>query len=400
MPRSAAAGRVRASVVRDVLALAGQADVISLAGGLPAPEAFPSAEVAEAIGRVLAADGGSALQYSATEGHLPLRGWIAAHHGVEIDHVLVTSGSQQGLDLLARAMVDPGEVVALADPGYVGAIQALQLVGARLVGVGSDQDGLLVDDLAGRLVRGLRPTLVYVVPNFHNPTGASLAPERCRALADLADHYGFVIVVDDPYRELRWAGAAPPPLATLSDRVVTLGSFSKTLCPGLRVGYVVAAPDTIRAAVLVKQAADLHTATLNQRATYDMITKPGFMDSHLGRLRSLYQNKATALSAALRCRLGALVDFAEPQGGMFVWARLADGGADAEALLVSAIAQGVAFVPGAAFAVASSFPHHLRLCFATATTEQLDVAVQRLGHVLAAPTSGGPAGSRVHDVRP
>jgi 2-aminoadipate transaminase len=307
--------------------------------------------------------------------------------------VLVTSGSQQALDLVARAMVDPGGVVALADPGYVGAIQAFRLAGAQLLGVGTDHDGLLVDDLARRLSRGLRPTLVYVVPNFHNPTGASLATERCRALAELADHYGFAIVVDDPYRDLRWAGQAPPPLASLSDRVVTLGSFSKVLCPGLRVGYVVAPRDTLRAVVRVKQAADLHTAGLNQQATFQVLTEPGFLGPHLGRLRALYRHKASALTDALHRRLGGLVEFSHPEGGMYVWARIDDEEADTGALLGRAMAHGVAFVPGAAFAVEHAFPRHLRLCFATATTAQLDVAVERLSHALSSPTPGEPVGS-------
>ena len=354
--------------------------MISLAGGLPSPDAFPARELADAIAGLLSADPGGALQYSATEGFGPLRDWIAAAHGAEGDaeRVLVTSGSQQALDLVVRTLVDPGAAVALADPGYVGAIQALRLAGARLVGVASDDEGMLVDDLAGRLAGGLRPAVVYVVPNFDNPTGASLATERVGALAELADRYGFVIVVDDPYRHLRWAGEESVALAGLSDRVVTLGSFSKILCPGLRVGYVVAPPPIIRAITLVKQAADLHTATLNQRATYSVISEPGFFESHLGRLRSLYQSQAAALVAALRARLGRVLSFREPEGGMFVWCRLTEVGADAETLFDLAIANGVAFVPGAAFAVESTFPHHLRLSFATATVDELDVAAARL----------------------
>ena len=386
---SEAASRVRSSAIRDVLAVVGRHDVISLAGGLPAPEAFPSRQLAEAIATLLAHDPGGALQYSATEGFGPLREWIAADNGVDPDQVLVTSGSQQALELVVRTLVDPGAEVALADPGYVGAIQAFHLVGAHLVGVTTDDQGLLVDDLARRLAEGLRPALVYVVPNFHNPTGASLAAERCRALAELADHYGFVILVDDPYLHLRWAGQAPPPLATLSDCVVTLGSFSKTLCPGLRVGYVVGPRAVIRAVALVKQAADLHTATLTQRATFQVISEPDFFGSHLCRLRSLYQARATALVGALRLHLDGQFEFRDPEGGFFVWGRLMSGNVDAEELLRPAVARGVAFVPGAAFAVHSGLARHLRLAFSHASTDRLDVAVQRLSRALSASYTGG-----------
>lgn len=280
-------------------------------------------------------------------------------------------------------MVDPGADVALADPGYVGAIQALRLVGANLVGVASDDDGMLVDELGDRLGRGLRPALVYVIPNFHNPTGASLTAERCRALTELADRYGFVIVEDDPYRHLRWSGQAPPPLATLSDRVVTLGSFSKVLCPGLRVGYAVAPTPIVRAMARVKQAADLHTATLNQRATYKVVSRPGFFESQLTSIRALYQAKATALVAALRSRLTGLVEFRQPEGGMFVWGHVTSSGTDTEELLALALDHGVAFVPGAAFAVTTSANQDLRLSFATASTGELGKGVERLSRVMA-----------------
>ncbi len=386
---SDAAGRVRSSAIRDLLAVVGRDGIISLAGGLPAPEAFPSPELSGAITWLLAHDPGGALQYSATEGFGPLREWIAADHGVDPDQVLVTSGSQQALELVVRTLVDPGADVALADPGYVGAIQALHLVGAHLVGVATDDQGLLVDDLARRLAEGLRPALVYVVPNFHNPTGASLAAERCRALAELADRYGFVILADDPYRHLRWAGQAPPPLATLSERVVTLGTFSKTLCPGLRVGYVVAPRSLIRAVARVKQAADLHTATLTQRATFQLVSGPAFFTSHLSRLRSLYQAKASALVGALRLHLDGRFEFRDPEGGFFVWGRLMGAGIDAEELLGSALNRGVAFVPGAAFAVDSGFPRHLRLAFSHASAEELEAGVQRLRRALSGSDPGG-----------
>jgi 2-aminoadipate transaminase len=381
---SAAAGRVRSSVIRDLIARCEGGHIISLAGGLPAPDGFPTRELAAAVAGVLLEDGARALQYSGTQGYEPLREWVAARHRAQPEEVLITSGSQQALDLVARASVDPGVEVALTDPGYVGAIQALRLAGAQLAGVPGDDDGMLVDALDARLSRGLRPALVYVVPNFHNPTGATMAAERCRALGDLADHYGFLIVEDDPYRELRWAGQAPPPMATITSRAVTVGSFSKILCPGLRVGYLVAPASLVATLVRLKQATDLQTGTLSQRAIHRLVTDRGFLDAHLARIRALYQAKAATLVGLLQEHLAGDIDLRPAEGGMFVWAHLRNAAIDAEELLTSAIAEGVAYVPGAAFAVEGSFRSSLRLSFATATPEELGVGVLRLRRALAA----------------
>lgn len=377
-----AATRIDSSAIRDLLHVIDRPDVISLAGGLPAPETFPAAALAQAVTEILAEDPG-ALQYSTTEGHLPLREWVAQRHGVEPDQVVITHGSQQALDLVARALVDPGAAVALADPGYVGAIQALRLAGARLAPVASDVDGLDVDALSDDLQRGARPALVYVVANFDNPTGATLSHERRAALAALADRYGFVIVEDDPYGDLRWGGAALPPLASFTDRVITLGTVSKIVCPGLRVGFVVAPRSVAQTLVLVKQAVDLHTSTLSQRAVHRVLTTPGFMHDQLDRLRPLYRDRCGVLCGALRAELGDRFEFAAPAGGMFVWGRFADG-TDTHELLPKAVAHGMAFVPGQAFAVAGDHRAAARLSFATATPDQLLEGVRRLGAALIA----------------
>lgn len=373
---AAAASRIDSSAIRDLLHVIDRPDVISLAGGLPAVETFPTAELADAMSRILTSDP-SAVQYSATEGIAPLREWVAARHGVDADQVVITHGSQQALDLVARALLDPGADIALADPAYVGAVQVLRLAGAQLLPVAADADGLRVDDLERRLRRGERPALVYVVANFDNPTGATLSAERRVALAALADRYGFVLVDDDPYGELRWHGSAPPALASMTDRVITLGTVSKVVCPGLRVGYVVAPPAIAPALVLVKQALDLHTSTLAQRALHDLLTAPGFLDRQLERLREVYRQRATALANALRSELGDELRFRSPSGGMFVWGEFADE-VDTQQLLAAAIDRGVAFVPGQAFSVAGDHHRALRLSFATNAPDQLAEGVRRL----------------------
>jgi 2-aminoadipate transaminase len=254
-------------------------------------------------------------QYSSTEGDPALREWIAARHRVGVDQVLVTHGSQQALDLVARATLDGGDPVVLADPGYVGAIQVMRLGGGDLVGVPTDGEGLSVEVLEERLAAGLRPRLVYVVPNFHNPTGATLSAGRAGRLAALADQYGFFVVEDDPYGEIRFSGTAPPPLATLTDRAVSIGTISKVLFPGLRVGWVVAPPALAARLVLVKQAVDLHTSTLAQSIAVGLLTRPGFLSDHVATLRAHYGSQAAVLGAALAaggCSINSEKDSAIP----------------------------------------------------------------------------------------
>ena len=380
LPLAAAARRIDSSAIRDLLHVIDRPDVISLAGGLPAAETFPAAPLSRAIAEILA-DDPSALQYSTTEGFMPLREWVAVKHGARAEDVVITHGSQQALDLVARALVDPGATVALADPGYVGAIQVLRLAGADLLPVASDGDGFRVDLLEQRLRAGARPSLVYVVANFNNPTGATLSHERREALARLAGHYGFVIVEDDPYGDLRWRGDPVPPMTAFTDRVITLGTVSKIVCPGLRIGYAVAPPALAPALVLVKQALDLHTATLSQRAVHQLLTTPGFLAGQLDRLRPLYRDRAAALVQALRHELGDRLRFDPPSGGMFVWGEFVDD-IDTQALLPAAVAHGVAYVPGQAFAVGTDHHRCLRLSFVTTPPDQLLEGVRRLAGAL------------------
>ncbi len=386
--RPGAAARVGSSAIRDLLELTERPEIISFAGGLPDPATFPADAIAAATARVLETDPGAALQYSTTEGHPGLRAWIADRRGAATGAVLITHGSQQALDLVARTLLEPGDAVVLADPAYVGALQVLRLAQADLIGVPSDEDGLRVDLLARRLAAGLRPRLVYVVATFDNPSGSTLSAARRAALADLADRYGFWIVDDDPYGELHWPGpdgaAAPagPSLRQLSDRVITLGSFSKILSPGLRLGYLVAPEALTRELAINKQATDLHTSTLSQRVVHEIVAEPGFLDAHLDRIRAVYATRSAALADALVAELGEHLRFARPRGGMFVWARVEGGGpVDTQARLSVALAHGVAYVPGAAFAVdrAATAPlPTLRLSFAGAPVEAFAEGARRL----------------------
>lgn len=391
---SAASSRISSSAIREILSLTERPEIISLAGGLPAPEAFPAVEIAEEIARLLADDPAGVLQYARSEGYGPLCDWVAGAQGVGDGHVVITHGSQQALDLVARATVDPGATIALADPGYVGAVQALRLAGAHLAGIPNDGDGLRVDILQDRLAAGLRPALVYVVADFDNPTGATLSLERRLALARLADRYGFLVVEDNPYGRLRWTGAPLPAIASLSDRVVSLGTTSKILAPGLRLGWVIGPRPLAARILLLKQAVDLHTAPLAQRVGLALLTRPGFLPRHLARIRGLYQSRSVALSTALREQLGDQLEFHAPDGGMFVWVRLRDDGVDTEALLPMALAEGVAFVPGSAFSVHDRHEDALRLSFATASPDELTEGVRRLGRALAAAGPGPVGGNR------
>lgn len=378
---SRAVGRITSSAIRELLALGERPGVISLAGGLPSAPHFPVEETLTAVGDLLRR-GPEALQYSSTEGIPALREWVAARHGVGTEQVIVTHGSQQALDLVARATLDEGDPVALADPGYVGAIQAMRLGGGVLVALPTDADGLCVEALDERLGAGLRPRLVYVVPNFHNPTGATLSARRARRLAHLADHFGFLILEDDPYADIRFSGHAPPPLATLTDRVVSIRTISKVLFPGLRVGWVVAPASLAPSLALVKQAVDLHTSTLAQSLALDLLTRPGFLTRHVGLLRAHYGDQARVLVGTLTAAFGADLEITPAEGGLFLWGRFRRPGIDTAALLPTAIDHGVAYVPGSAFSVVAPHRASFRLSYATVAPGDLVEGARRLAGIV------------------
>ncbi|SDF11127.1 PLP-dependent aminotransferase family protein [Pseudonocardia oroxyli] len=377
---------VRGSAIRDLLTLTARPHVLSLAGGLPAADALPRARIAEAAARALADP--AAAQYCETTGIAVLREVVAAHESARIGRpvgggdVVVTSGSQQALDLVARALLDPGDPVVVEDPVYVGALQVLQAAGAAVHAVPVDEDGLRVDLLAERLAGGLRPRLVHTVASFHNPRGVTLSQERRRALAGLAERYGFLVVEDDPYGLLAFDGAPPTPVAAHGDRVVRLGSASKVLAPALRVGWLTGPAPLTAAVERLKQSTDLCGSALTQAITAELLADEPWFAAHLDGLRAANRERAAALTAAIDTELGG-VRRSTPTGGMFVWLDF-DGpdAPDTTALLPRAVENGVGFVPGSAFSVDAGFAHSARVCFATYPPDELREAVRRLARSL------------------
>ncbi|MBM7119227.1 PLP-dependent aminotransferase family protein [Archangium primigenium] len=379
--------RMKPSAVREILKVAERPDVLSFAGGLPAPELFPVEAIAQAHAEVFAEEGRAALQYSTTEGYGPLREWIAAWlggHGqrVSADGVLITNGSQQGIELVAKVMLDPGDLVVVESPSYLAALQTFSGYEVSFLVAGSDDDGMRVDELE-RLCAARKPKLIYLVPNFQNPKGTTLSLERRRALVRFAQHHRILILEDDPYGELRFRGEHLPSLASLDDEgvVVGLGSFSKVLAPGLRIGWMVAPREVQRAATVVKQAADLHTATVAQRATARLLSRFDFQ-GHLAHLRGVYGERCEAMLGALERHMPAGTRWTRPDGGMFVWAEL-PAGLNADTLFPLALEKRVAFVPGTSFFAAEPRHEFMRLNFSNRPPELLEEGMRRLGAVIA-----------------
>jgi 2-aminoadipate transaminase len=370
------------SVLREILKVTDRPGLISLAGGLPSPDSFPIEAVREATSRVLRDTPREALQYAASEGHAPLREWVAAQlrsegQAVEADQVLITTGSQQGLDLVAKLLIDEGTRVAVESPTYLGALQAFAPYEPVFQTLACDDEGPLPE----RLVDAKGAGFLYAQPNFQNPSGRCVGEARRASLVEAAQAIGLPILEDNPYGEL-WYDAAPPRslAARWPEGVIYLGSFSKVLSPGLRLGYVVAPRALYPKLLQAKQAADLHTSGFVQRVVHEVV-KDGFLDTHLPKVRALYARQRDAMVAALRRHLPSDCRFEVPQGGMFCWVALPSG-TDATALLPRAVESGMAFVPGAAFFADESQAHRIRLSFVTASPEQIDRGVAMLASVL------------------
>lgn len=371
---------VRGSAIRDLLTLTARPEVISLAGGLPAADLLPRERIAAAAASAL--DDPSSVQYAETAGIARLREVVAAHESNRCGRafaaadVVVTSGSQQALDLVARALLDPGDAVVVEDPAYVGALQVFQAAGAELHGVPLDDDGMRVDALAERLAAGLRPRIVHTVSSFHNPRGVTLAQERRSALVALAERYGFLVVEDDPYGLITFDGSPAVPVAAHGERVIRLGSASKIIAPALRVGWLTGPPAVTAAVERLRQGADLCGSSFTQAIAAELLADTAWLDAHLAGVRAATALRARAFTEAVARDLPA-VACSTPTGGMFCWLEFPDG-VDTAELLPRALAAGVAFVPGAAFAVHADQTRAARCCFASVDEAALVEAVARL----------------------
>lgn len=389
---AAGAAGIRSSAIRDLLKLTAQPEMISFAGGLPAPELFPAEEITAAAERALVEAPLAALQYGPTEGFGPLReliaGWVGRLGvGAPTDQVLITAGSQQGLDMIGRLLIDPGAPVAVEEPTYLGALQAWQTCQPHYLRLPVDADGLDVDALEALLAGGARPRFLYVVSCFQNPTGVTLAPARRQRLIELAARYHLPIVEDDPYGELYYEGERTTPLAALDiamhgelRHVVYLGTLSKLLAPGLRVGWIVAPQPLVDRLVMLKQGLDLHTGSTAQAVAY-FACRDGLLERHVPRLRAAYGERRDIMLAALAREAPAGATWTRPGGGMFLWLTL-PAGADAEALLADALAARVAFVPGRSFHPGGGGANTMRLNFSHSGPAQIAEGVRRLGAAL------------------
>ncbi|HZT00625.1 MAG TPA: PLP-dependent aminotransferase family protein [Terriglobales bacterium] len=386
---------LKSSAIRELLKFTQRPEVISFAGGLPAPEVFPAERFQEACQKVLQEKPHLALQYGATEGYEPLREMVARHiarYGIKAksENVLITSGSQQALDLIGKLLINPGDRVLVEAPTYLGALQAFNVYGADYVSVPSDDDGLRSDLLEDPLRSG--PKFMYVLPNFQNPGGTTLSEGRRHELVLLADKYGIPIVEDDPYGQLRYEGEHLTPLVVLDrenlrrdqgysiGNVLYLSTFSKTLAPGLRLGWIVAPPDVIAKLVQLKQGADLHSSTFVQMVAYE-VARDNFLDEHVKIIRSVYRERRDVMLDALSRYFPPEVTWTKPMGGLFLWVTL-PAGADADKLFEAAIRENVAFVPGDCFYAPNGHSdegrRHMRLNFSAAAPDQIREGIRRL----------------------
>ena len=396
LPFAARLQNVETSAIRELFKLLGKPGIISFAGGFPDSALFDVAGLRESSQKALTDNPGAALQYGATEGHEPLRAELASFlqskgvSDIAANQLIVTTGSQQALDLVGKTLIDPGDKVIVEGPTFLATIQCFRLYGAQVIAAPIDAQGVQVDRLEA-LITEHRPKFVYLIPSFGNPSGAMLSLERRRKILALAVKHQVLIVEDDPYGDLYFGDAPPPSLLALShevpgsrDLVAYCGSLSKVQSPGLRVGWMVAQPELLARATMCKQFSDAHTSTFAQ-ATAAEYLKSGRMPARLEEVRKVYAQRAQAMGQALRRELGDAIEFTQPEGGLFFWARLTGKGGklqDAGELARRAIEQGVAFVPGAPFFATDPDMASLRLSFATADVAKIEEGVSRLARAL------------------
>lgn len=381
-------GRLKASAIREILKVTEMPDVISFAGGLPAPELFPVKQFAQACQEVLADDGPAALQYSVTEGYLPLRQWICEYlarvNNIQCtpEQVLIISGSQQGLDLIGKVLLDPGDSVIIENPAYLGAIQAFDAYEAKYINVSTDDDGIVTSDLSRVLREAKRkPKLLYLVPNFQNPSGITLSLQRRKEVIAIAAEFGIPIYEDDPYGRLRYSGESLPSLTALAQmrNCIYMSTVSKTIAPGMRVAWLVIPERSVFEKVVpAKQAADLHTSSFTQRAVYAYARKPGQFEAHVKAMLPVYARRRDLMLQSLERFMPPGTTWTRPDGGLFLWATLPKQ-VDTEELLSLAGRSKVAFVPGAPFWVNQDVRNTMRLNFSNASDDMLIEGIRRLG---------------------
>jgi 2-aminoadipate transaminase len=386
---------VETSAIRELFKLLGKPGIISFAGGFPDSAMFDVDGIKQAVDTALLRNPGGMLQYGATEGYEPLREQLSAFmatKGVAVnqDGLIVTTGSQQALDLLGKTMISPGDKVIVEAPTFLATIQCFRLYGAELISAPVDENGVKVDELE-KLIAQHKPKFVYLIPTFGNPSGVMLSLERRKRVLELAVEYETLIVEDDPYGDLYFGEKPPPSILSMCDHqpgarewVAHCGSLSKVLSPGLRVGWMIAQPELLAKATMCKQFSDAHTSTFAQ-ATAAEYLRAGRMPATLTKMRKSYAERAAAMGAALKRELGDAIAFTQPQGGLFFWARLTGAGgkiSDASEFAKKAIEEGVAFVPGAPFYANDPDPNTLRLSFATADVGKIEEGVGRLGRAV------------------
>jgi 2-aminoadipate transaminase len=387
--------RMKSSAIRELLKITELPDVISFAGGMPAPETFPREEIIQACEKVLRDQGAIALQYGSTEGYMPLREMIARHSrnlgiDVTVDNIMITSGSQQALDLLGKIFINHGDRILVENPTYLGALQAWNAYGAEYITVPMDDKGMVTAEMKAAFRAG--PKFIYVLPNFQNPTGVTLSLERRKHLVELADHYGVPIIEDDPYGQLRFEGEDLPAVEVLdanfrpnhqgcySGNVIYLSTFSKILAPGLRLAWVIAPTEVIRKMVLAKQGADLHTATFNQIVAYE-VGHGGFLDKYVSHICNIYRERRNVMIESLEENMPEGVSWTHPHGGLFLWVTLPPHLNTAN-MFREAVDNKVAFVPGESFFPCGGGENTMRLNFSYSPPEKINEGIGRLSQVI------------------
>jgi len=379
--------RVPRSFIREILKVAADPDVISFAGGLPQPGLFPVTQLRDAFACLMKEQGPESLQYGPSEGFEPLREWVCDRYrkrfglNVSPSNVLITTGSQQGLDLVGKVFLDEDDAVAMEKPGYLGAIQAFSFYAKRVLQVPLDADGPDVGTLASTISEH-RPRIFYAIPNFQNPSGLSYNLEKRRAVAQLCDRHGIVLVEDDPYGELRFSRADLPTVSSfMSGDNILLGTLSKIAAPGLRVGWLVGGETVMDRLLAAKQAADLHTSTLTQQLAWQYLSTNS-IDEHVEKIRAVYKRQLDCMISMIRRYFPPEVSFTHPQGGMFLWVSLPEGCSSLD-LFEKALAMKVAYVPGAPFYVDGGGANTMRLNFSNASETDIEEGIRRLGSCLA-----------------